>query len=154
MFDDALAHFERQIQAGEIQITLLEFLHNAQRVQVVIERTSVWSHQRIQRAFARMTKRGMADIVHEPQRLRQLGVEAQRGGNRARYLGHFQCVGQTIAKMIRKTRGEYLRLGFQPAKSTRMDDAVAISRIFTAIGMWRLRITPPAGMLCAHSPRR
>src|SRR6266403_3965411 len=101
-----------------------------------------------------MTKRRMSDIVHEPQRLRQLGVEAQRGGNRASYLGHFQCVGQTIAKMIGKARGEYLRLGFQPAKSPRMDDTVAISRIFTAIGMGRFGITPPTRLLCAHSPRR
>src|SRR6267142_5893276 len=41
MLDDAFTDFERQIQARKFQIALLEFLNNAQRVQVVIERTSV-----------------------------------------------------------------------------------------------------------------
>src|SRR2546429_7656930 len=35
MFDDAFAHFKREIETGKIQVALLEVLDNAKRVQIV-----------------------------------------------------------------------------------------------------------------------
>jgi len=41
-------------------------------------------------------------------------------GNRASNLRNFQCVSQAIAKVIGITASKNLRLGFQPAKGSRM----------------------------------
>ncbi len=69
MLDDALAHLKCKIQAREIQIALLEFFHDAQRVQVVIERPAVGTHERVQRPLSCVAERGMADVVHQRQGL-------------------------------------------------------------------------------------
>src|SRR5260370_8863936 len=154
MLDYALAHLKGKIQARKIQIALLELFDNAQRVQIVIERTAVRSHERVQLPLSGVTKRGMGGVVHQREGFGKLGVEPQGGGHRASNLRHFQSVGQTIPEVVGETRGEYLRLGFQAAECTGMNDAVAISRVFTAVRMCRLRITPPSRMLRAHTPGR
>jgi len=51
-------------------------------------------------------------------------------------------VRQAIAEVIGNDRGEDLRLGFQTAKGTGMDDAVAIALKWIAIRMFGLGITP------------
>jgi hypothetical protein len=48
-------------------------------------------------------------------------------------------VREAIAKVIGKARGEDLRFGFQAAKSPGMNDAVAVARKLTAIGVRRFR---------------
>src|SRR5437773_9645593 len=65
MFDDAFAHFKREIETGKIQVALLEVLDNAKRVQIVIEVPAMLAQQFVQLAFARMAERRMADVVHE-----------------------------------------------------------------------------------------
>ena len=75
----------------------------------------------------------------------------QRACHRARDLRNFQSVRQPVAKVIRKPRGEDLRLGFQPPKSPRMDDAVAVPRIVVAVGMLRFWI--PAAARAPHVHR-
>src|ERR1700682_2733440 len=61
---------------------------------------------------------------------------------------------QTIAKMVGKSRGKNLRFGFQSAKRPRMDDAVAITCILTAVGMrWFWKATATR-MFRPHSPGR
>src|SRR6267378_5366325 len=135
MLDDALTHLKRKIQTRKIQIALLELFDNAQRVQVVIERAAVGTHEGVQLSLSGVTKRRMADVVHQRESLGKLGVEAQRGGNRAGNLRHFQRVRQAIPEVVGEARGEYLCLGFQAAECARMNDAVAISRVFTAIRM-------------------
>ena len=74
MFDDAFAHFKREIETGKIQVALLEVLDNAKRVQIVIEVPAMLAHQFVQLAFARMAERRMADVVHERQGLRKFRV--------------------------------------------------------------------------------
>src|SRR5579859_4064672 len=55
--------------------------------------------------------------------------------------------------MIGVASGENLRLGFEAAESTRMNDAVAVPRIVAAIRMGQLRVTAPAGGFRMHGPR-
>src|SRR5260370_33639501 len=122
MLDDAFAPLKRKIQARKIQKALLELFDNAQRVQVVIERTAEGMHERVQLPLSRVTKRRMADVVHQRECLGKLGVEAQGGGHRAGNLRHFQRVGQTIPKVVGEARSEYLVLGVQAAESAGLND--------------------------------
>src|ERR1051325_5222007 len=59
---------------------------------------------------------------------------------------------QAVAEMIGITRGENLRLGFEAAKSPRMNDPVAISGVIAAVSMCRLWKTTPAGVFRTHGP--
>ena len=135
MFDDAFAHFEGEIQAGKIEIALLELLDDAQRVQIVIEALAVLAHALVELLFAGVAEGRMADVVDQRQRLGKIRIQTQRAGNGASDLRDFQSVRQAIAKMIGKAGGENLRLRFQPAESARMDDAVAVARVVVAVGM-------------------
>src|ERR1700730_7806425 len=116
MLDDAFAHLERKVEAGEIQIALLKLFHNPQRVQVVIERSAVGAHERVQLSLSSMSKWGMPDVVHQRQRLGKLSVESERRRSCAGNLRDFQRVCQAIPEMVGETRGKYLCLGFQAAK--------------------------------------
>jgi len=82
-----------------------------------------------------MAKGRVADIVHQCQRLNQFRVDAQSSGNGAGNLGNFKRVGQPVAKMIGEAGAENLRLCFEPPERAGMDDAVAVARIFTAVGV-------------------
>src|SRR6202158_5520945 len=99
-----------------------------------------------------MAERRMANIVDESERFRKLGVQPQRGGDGAGNLCDFQRMRKAIAEMVGIARGENLRLGFKAAKSAGMDDAVAVTRVGTAVRMGRLGIAPAAGLFRAHRP--
>ena len=75
MLDDSFAHFEGQVQAGKIEIALLELLDDPQRVQIVIEALAILAHARIELPFPGVAERRMADVVNERQRLGKIGVE-------------------------------------------------------------------------------
>src|SRR5258708_31411562 len=59
---------------------------------------------------------------------------------------------QAIAEMVGIAAGENLRLGFQAAKGAGMNNAVAVTRVGTAVRMGRLGIAPAAGVFLAHRP--
>ena len=153
MLDDSFAHFEGQIQSGKIQIALLEFLDDVQRMQIVIETIAVLAHAQIELAFAGVTERRMADVVNERERFHQIAVQAKRAGDGAANLRNFQSVRQAVAKVIGKTRGENLGLRFQAAKRARMHDAIPIARVIVAIGMLRLGISAAARARDIHGIR-
>src|SRR4029077_20361578 len=78
--------------------------------------------------------------------------QLERSGDGAGDLRNFERVRQPIAKMVGIARRENLRLGFQPAKSARVDDAVAVPRIDTTIRMEGFRVAAAAGLLSTHRP--
>jgi hypothetical protein len=90
-------------------------------------------------------ERRVAEIVAERQRLREVLVEAERAGERAGDLGHFQRVGQPRAVMVALVEHEDLRLVLEAAERGRMDDPVGIAPERVAAGAFRLRMEPPAG---------
>ena len=86
MLDDALAHFEGQIQAGKLCIALLKLLHNVQSMKVVVKTLIMLLHGDIQNALAGVAKRWMTNVMHQGQGLNQIFVQPQFGSDGARYL--------------------------------------------------------------------
>ena len=78
-------------------------------LRVVVE-TAVARKRRIERAFAGVTERRMAEVVRQRQRLGEVLVEAERAGERAGDLGDLQRVGQPGAVMVALVVDEDLRL--------------------------------------------
>lgn len=73
--------------------------------------------------------------MDEGESLGEIHVEAEGGGDRAGDLRNFQSMRKPIAKVIGVTDGEDLRFGFEAAEGTRMNDAVAVARVFGTVGM-------------------
>src|SRR6185437_3387756 len=137
-------------EPAEGGVTLLEILHNAQGVQVVVEEVALGTHGGVERLLAGVAERWMADVVHQSQRLHQVHVEPQLGRDGARNLSYLDRVRQTVAEVVGKATREYLRLGLQTSKGAGVDDPVAIALEGIAIGMWRLRTAPYARILRPH----
>src|SRR5262249_43506252 len=100
MLDDALAHFERQIETGKIEVPLLKMFDDAQRMQVVVEEAAVHTHDFVEFSFTRMPKRRMADVMHQRERLGQLRVRTESRRNGPCDLCDFQRVRQSVAKVV------------------------------------------------------
>jgi len=92
------------------------------------------------------------EIVHQGERLNEFRVEAQGRAHRAGNLCDFKRVGQPIAKMIGEAGAEDLRLRFEPPECAGMDDAVAVARIFAAVGMRGFGKPPAAGGCRVYCP--
>jgi len=142
MLDDSLTDLEGKIQPGESQIALLELFNDVKRMQIVIEPVAVRSHEFVKLAFAGVPERWMPDVMHQSQRLGQIGIQSEGPGDNSRDLGHFEGMRKTIAKMIGIARGEDLRFCFQTPECPRVDDTVAIPRVNIPVGVRRLGITP------------
>ena len=110
VLDDAFANFESQIQAWKIEISLLELLHDSQRMQVVIEAVAVIAHQFVEAHFAGMSKWRMSDIVHQGKRFGQFGIQAECLRHGARNLSDLDGVRQAIPEMIGVAGRKDLRL--------------------------------------------
>ena len=113
---DPFPHRERQVQPAKLQMPILEMLHDAQRVQIVIEAQPMPLERLIEGPFPGMPKRRMPDVMRQRQRLGQVLVQAQRPRDGARNLRHFHSVGQPAAEMIRPAVREHLRLRPQAAE--------------------------------------
>ena len=85
--------------------------------------------------------------MRESEGLRVFVVEVQRGCDRTRHLGHFDRMSEAVSKMVAESHCKDLRLAFEPAKGTRMDDAVTITLEIAAIGMDRLGESATAQIL-------
>ena len=151
MFNDPFAHLKRQVQAGKIEITLFELLHDSQRMQVVIETVPIIAHQFVQACFPRVPKWRMPDVVHQRQRFREFRVQTESLRDGARNLSHFDGVRQPIAEMIGVAGRKDLRFSLQAPKCARVDHAIAIPRIFVPIGMFRLWPAPSSRTVHVHA---
>src|SRR5580765_223446 len=144
MLDDPFPNLKGQVQSAKGRVADLEILHDAQRVQVVIEEEPVLAHEGVERLFPSVPKGWMPEIVHQGQRLHQVDVHMQGRGQRARNLRNLKGVCQAVAEMIGEAPREDLRLCFQPPECSGVDDAVAIALKVVAVGMLELRIAPTA----------
>ena len=131
VLENAFAAFERQVQPRELRIALFELIHDAQRLQVVLE-AAVLAHACVQRILPRMTERRVAQIVRETDGLDQRLVQTQRTRDRARNLRDLDRMRHARAVQIAFVIHEHLRLVDQAAKRIRMDDAVAVALEFAA----------------------
>ena len=147
MLDDALAHFEGQVQAGKAGVAVLERFDDAQGVQIVIEAIAKAAHLAIQLVFAGVRKRRMTDVVAQGEGFGEFFIEIERRGHGAGDLRDFNGVGEPVAEMIRDARRKNLRFIFKPSKSARMDNAVAIALELAAVRMRQFGISPAAASL-------
>jgi len=74
-----------------------------------------------------VSKGWMADVVNQRKRLRQIFVQAERGGNGTGDLRDLHGVGETAAKVVGGTTGKDLGLPCQSPKGTGLHDALAIT---------------------------
>src|SRR5579871_5562043 len=151
VLDDAFAHLESQVQAGEGGIALLEILDDAQSVEVMVEEVAVRAHSGVESFFAGVAEGGMADVVHQGESFDQVNIEIKLRGDGAGNLRHFDGVSQAIAEVVGKAAGEDLSFGFQTAKGAGVDDAVAVALEGIAVGMRRLGVAASAGIFHTHS---
>ena len=86
-------------------------------------------HRGVERPFAGMAERRMAEVVGKGESLSQILVDVERPGHGAGDLRHFEAMGEPGAVMIALVIDEDLRLVGQPAESGRMQDAVAVAGI-------------------------
>ena len=115
-----------EIEPVEIGVAPLQRGDDMQRMGVVVE-AAEQAEALVERALAGMAERRMAEVVAERGGLGEILVEAERAGDRARHLGHFQGVGQAGAEMVALVEDEHLGLVGEPPERRRMDDAVAVA---------------------------
>src|SRR5260370_37302994 len=75
----------------------------------------------------RRAEGGMAEIVGQCHRLRQILVQGQDSGDGAGDLSNLDAMGEACAVMVPLVIDENLGLMLQPAKGGRMKDPVAIA---------------------------
>ncbi len=95
-------------------------------------------HLHLQLVLAGVAERRMAEVVGQRDGLGEVGVEAQRRGQRAGDLRHLQRVGQAGAEVVALVGHEDLGLLLQPAEGRGVDDAVAVAgerRAGAALGL-------------------
>ena len=74
VLEDAFAAFEGEVEPGKLRVALLELIHHAQRLQVVLE-AAVVAHAVVERVLAGVTERRVAEVVRQADRLRQRLVQ-------------------------------------------------------------------------------
>src|SRR6185437_857635 len=74
VLDHPFQRFPGQIKAVEVRITVFEEGHDPQRLRVVVE-AAIWTEAEVQRPFAGVAERRMAEIMRQRQRLRQVLAE-------------------------------------------------------------------------------
>src|SRR6185312_16479342 len=126
VLDQPFQRFPREIETVESRIRSFKMSHDAQGLRIVVEATEL--HEAgVERAFARMAERRVAEIVSERQSLAQILVEPKRARQRARDLRNFKRVRQARAVMVALMKDEYLRLMGEAPERGGMDDTVAIA---------------------------
>jgi hypothetical protein len=141
MLDDPFANTQRQIQPTMCRVTLFKMCHDPQRMQIVIEAPSVLSQAPVESPLPRMSKRRMADIMHQRKRLRQILVQSEPDGRRPRDLCHLDRVRQSAAKVIGSAARKHLRLPCQPPERPRLHHPLAVTlKRCPARSRWRRRI--------------
>ncbi len=118
-----------QVEPVELGVAALELGDDAQGVAVVVE-AAVLGHAGVERVLAGMPEGRVAEIVAERDRFREVVVEPQGAGERARDLRHLDRVGEAGAEMVALVMDEHLGLVGETAEGGRMDDPVAVALEF------------------------
>ena len=117
---------QREVQPVEIGIAPLKPRYDPQRLGIVVEAAPLL-HLLVERVLAGVAERRVAEIVHQRHRLGEVLVAAQRSRQGSRDLRHLDRMGEPRPVVIALIGDEDLRLVLQPAKGSRVDDAVAVA---------------------------
>ena len=150
LLDDALADFEGEIEAAEGRVALFKIFHDAQGVQVVVEKKAVGAHGAVEGLFAGVAEGGMAEVMDQSEGFHQIDVEAELRGDGAGNLRNLEGVGEAVAEVVGIAPAEDLGLGFEAAEGAGVDDSVAVALKIVAVGVGRLGKAASAGVLRVH----
>ena len=148
VLENALARFEAQVEAVPGGVALLQMVHDAQALQVVLEAAPVLpgrAHAVVERVLAGVAERGVAQVVRQRDGLDQVFVERQGSGDRPPQLRHLQRMRQAGAEQVALVVEKDLRLVDQAAKRGAVHDAVAVALERRSRGRGRLGMAAAAG---------
>ena len=138
-----------RFRPGNAAIARFEFLGQRQR-ELIVRKPAVAREAFVERIFARVAERRMADVVKQGQRLDQVFVQPQRPADRAGDRGDLVRVRQPRAVIVPHLAGEDLHLAAQPAKRRRVHDPVAVALKRPPVRMLLLRMPPPPRLRAMH----
>ena len=153
VLEDAFARLEREVEAVESAVALLELVDHAQRLQVVLE-PAVLLHALVQRVLSGVAERRVPEVVRQGDRLDEVFVDAELPGDRATDLRDLERVRQARAEEIAFVIDEDLGLVLEPAERAGVDHAIAVPLERRPPGRVRLGVTPAARELRARGIRR
>ena len=122
------------------RVTLLKMLDDSQRVDVMVEAPPMTLEAAVQCALAGMPKWRVADVVNQRKCLRQVFVQAKRGGGPTCDLRDLNRVSKATAKVIGGTTGKDLGLAREPPEGAGLHDALPVTLKGCARGTERRRI--------------
>ena len=143
VLEDAFARLEAQVQAIVVGVAVLQLIDHAQALQVVLE-AAVRGHAVVERVLPGVAEGRVAEVVREGDGFGQVLVELQRAGDGARQLRDLDRMREPGAEQVAFVVEEHLRLVDEPAKSGRVDDAVAVALKVVARRRGRDGVAPPA----------
>src|SRR5689334_23307123 len=101
-----------------------------------------------------MAKRRMAEVVTKRDGFGQILVESERAGDRSTDGGDFDRVSEACPQMVARPVQKDLRLIFEAAKRSRVNDSRPVALKFRSIGMTRFGILPPSRIARLLSKRQ
>src|SRR5215204_779733 len=125
---------------------------DAQGMFVMAEGASVGCEGAGEGFFSSVTEGGVAEIVAEGDRLREVFVEAESTGYGTGYLHHLQGVRETCPEVVAVRGDEDLSLVHEPAERLGVDYAVPVALEVVADTVGRLG--PGAAYAVLHGPCR
>ena len=126
VFDQAFERFPAQIEAIESGVAALKIRHNTQGLRIVIE-APVTGEAFVERPFASMSERRMAEVMSERQRLGEVFIQAQGARERPGDLHNFERMRKSRTVVVTFVIDEHLRFMGQPPERSRVDNPVAIA---------------------------
>jgi len=69
-------------------------------MKIVVEMTAEFFHLAVEGLLAGVGERGMADIMDQRERFREVFIEAEDAGDCAGYLRDFESVSEPVAKVV------------------------------------------------------
>ena len=152
VLQERLARLARQVEARVVGAAALEPIDDAQHLRVVAK-TAVCAHLLVQRFFAAVAERRVADVVREREHFRQRLVQTEPARDAARDLVHLERVAEACALVIPAAVDEDLRLVHQAPERRRVHDAVAVALPTRAERVVGLRELPSARRGALLRPR-
>ena len=142
-----ISDLERKVQSVAL---VLEMVYDAQGVFVVAEGASVGREGAGEGFFSCVTEGGVAEIVAERDRLREVFVEAESAGYGTGYLHHLKGVREACPEVVAVGGDEDLGLVHEPAEGLGVDNSVpvALEVVANTVG----RLGPEAAYAVLNGP--
>ena len=131
MLQNSLTRLEGEVQAGKSRVFFLQLVDHSQTLQVVLEATIV-AHTIVQGVLTGMPEWRMPQVVCQRNGFAQRLVQAEYPRNGTGHLRYLQRMRQARAVEVAFVVHEDLRLVDQPTESTAMNNAIAVTLIFSA----------------------